>query len=281
MREALRSRHYSQRTEESYCLWVRRFIRFQNLRHPAEMGEAEINAFLSHLATHEKVSASTRNQALSALLFLYRNVLRRDLGDLGSVIRARKPRRLPVVLTKEEVKAVLAELEGAYGLIASLMYRSGLRLTECLSLWVQDIDVARGEILVRDGRGAKDRMTMLPEELKEPLRRHLRAVKATHERDLREGWGQVELPQAVAPKYPRAAADWRWRWVFPQARRWRNPRTGQQGRHHMHGSLVQKAVAQAVRRAGLTKRASCHAFRHSFATHLLADGTTSVQSRSS
>ncbi|BAS26851.1 integron integrase [Limnochorda pilosa] len=272
MREALRSRHYSRRTEESYRLWVRRFIRFHNLRHPAEMGEAEINAFLSHLATHEKVSASTQNQALSALLFLYRNVLRRHTGDLGSVIRARKPRRLPVVLTKDEVRAVLAELEGTYRLIASLMYGSGLRVTECLGLRVQDMDFARGEILVRDGKGAKDRVTMLPEALKEPLRRHLRTVKATHDRDLREGSGRVDLPQAIARKYPQAATDWRWQWVFPQARRWRNPTTGEQGRHHMHESLVQRAVAQAVRRARLTKRASCHTFRHSFATHLLADG---------
>jgi len=195
LREALRSRHYSRRTEQTYCLWVKRFIFFHNVRHPAEMAEPEINAFLTHLAVKEKVSASTQNQALSALLFLYRHVLGREIGELGEVIRARKPKRLPVVMTRDEVKAVLAQLTGDKWLMASLMYGAGLRLMECLRLRVQDIDFARNEITVRDGKGAKDRITMLPESLKKSLQEHLRKVKAIHERDLAEGWGRVQMPQ--------------------------------------------------------------------------------------
>mgnify|MGYP005841962645 FL=1 len=270
--EALRSRHYSRRTEQTYRLGVKRFIFFHNVRHPQEMAEPEINAFLSHLAIEKKVSASTQNQALSALLFLYRYVLDRDIGELGPMIRARKPRRLPVVLTREEVKAVLSRLKGQKWLIASLMYGTGLRLMECLRLRVQDLDFDRNEIVVRDGKGSRDRVTMLPSSLKAPLRNHLQRVKAIHERDLQEGWGNVQLPDALARKYPNAVREWRWQWVFPQERRWRNPRTGEEGRHHLHESIVQKAVTQAVREANLIKRASCHTFRHSFATHLLMDG---------
>jgi len=272
VRLALRARHYSRRTEEVYVMWIKRFIFFHGVRHPAEMGEPEINAFLTHLALKERVSASTQNQALSALLFLYRYVLRREVGDLGQVIRARRPSRLPVVLTREEVKAVLTRLQGDKWLMASLMYGAGLRLMECLRLRVQDIDFARNEITVRDGKGAKDRVTMLPESLKTPLQEHLRKVKAIHEKDLRDGYGRVPLPNALDRKYPNASGDWRWQWVFPQEHRWTNQKTEQQGRHHVHESIVQKAVTQAVREAGLTKRATCHTFRHSFATHLLADG---------
>jgi integron integrase len=199
-------------------------------------------------------------------------VLGREVGDLGQVIRARKPKRLPVVLTREEVKAVLSRLHGDKWLMASLIYGAGLRLMECLRLRVQDIDFARNEITVRDGKGAKDRVTMLPQSLKAPLQDHLRKVKAVHEKDLRDGWGRVQMPDALDRKYPNAPTDWRWQWVFPQEHRWTNPKTGQQGRHHVHESVVQKAVTQAVREAGLTKRATCHTFRHSFATHLLADG---------
>jgi integron integrase len=188
MREALRSRHYSRRTEQTYCQWVKRFIFFHKVRHPVEMGEAEINAFLTHLAVKEKVSASTQNQALSALLFLYRHVLGREVGDLSDVIRARKPKRLPVVITREEVKSVLANLTGDKWLMASLMYGAGLRLMECLRLRVQDVDFSRNEILVRDGKGAKDRITMLPESIKSPLQEHLKQVRAIHERDLADGW---------------------------------------------------------------------------------------------
>jgi integron integrase len=272
LHEALRSRHYSRRTEETYCHWVRRFIYFHNVRHPAEMAEPEINAFLTHLAVKQKVSASTQNQALSALLFLYRHVIGREVGDFGDVIRTRRPARLPVVMTREEVKAVLANLSGDKWLMASLMYGTGLRLMECLRLRVQDLDFSRNEILVRDGKGAKDRITMLPESLKAPLQDHLKQVMAIHEKDLAEGWGRVQMPNALDRKYPNAPKDWRWQWVFPQENRWRNTTTGEQGRHHVDESLVQKAVRDAVSRAGLTKRATCHTFRHSFATHLLEGG---------
>jgi integron integrase len=272
LREALHSRHYSRRTEQTYCHWVKRFIYFHKVRHPAEMGEPEINAFLTHLAVKERVTASTQTQALSAILFLYRHVIGREVGDLGHVIRARKPKRLPVVMTREEVKAVLASLTGDRGLMASLMYGAGLRLMECLRLRVQDIDFARQEILVRDGKGAKDRITMLPESLKGPLQDHLKRVKSIHERDLADGWGRVLMPSALDRKYPNAPKEWRWQWVFPQEKRWKNPKTGEEGRHHVDESLIQKAVREAVSRVGLTKRATCHTFRHSFATHLLEGG---------
>ncbi|MEW5995360.1 MAG: integron integrase [Candidatus Zixiibacteriota bacterium] len=272
LREALCSRHYSRRTEQTCCHWVKRYVHFHNLRHPDEIGEPEINAFLSHLALREKVSASTQNQALSALLFLYRHVLGREIGDLGEVIRARKPKRLPVVMTREEVKAVLSNLTGDKWLMASLMYGAGLRLMECLRLRVQDIDFSRNEILVRDGKGAKDRITMLPESLKAPLQDHLKRVKRVHEKDLADGWGRVLMPDALDRKYPNAPRDWRWQWVFPQENRWKNTKTGEEGRHHVDESLVQKAVREAVARAGLTKRATSHTFRHSFATHLLEGG---------
>ena len=272
VRLALRSRHYSRRTERTYLHWIRRFILFHRKRHPAEMAEPEINAFLTHLAVRGKVSASTQNQALSGLLFLYRHVLKQELGDLGDVIRARRPKRLPVVMTREEVKAVLGQLEGDKWLMASLMYGAGFRLMECLRLRVQDIDFETNQITVRDGKGSKDRRTMLPQIVKEPLREHLQRAKMTHEQDLADGYGRVALPYALARKYANAAAEWRWQWVFPQERRWTDPETGQKGRHHVHESVIQRAVKQAVRETGLTKRATCHTFRHSFATHLLEDG---------
>lgn len=272
MREALYSRHYSRRTEQTYCNWVKRFGHFHNVRHPAEMAEPEINVFLTRLAVKEKVAASTQNQALSALLFLYRHVIGREVGDLGEVIRARKPKRLPAIMTRDEVKAVLSNLSGDKWLMASLMYGAGLRLMECLRLRVQDIDFSRNEILVRDGKGAKDRITMLPESLKASLQDHLKKVKAVYDRDLTEGWGRVLMPDALDRKYPNAPKEWRWQWVFPQENRWRNTKSGEEGRHHVDESLVQKAVKAAVVKAGLTKRATCHTFRHSFATHLLEGG---------
>ena len=272
MHTALRSRHYSRRTEQSYSLWVRRFILFHGLRHPAEMGEAEINAFLTDLAVKRKVSASTQNQALAALLFLYRHVLGRKVGDLGDVIRARKPQRLPVVMTRDEVKTVLDHLGGDTRLMAALMYGGGLRLMECLRLRVQDIDFAQGEILVRDGKGGKDRVTVLPHSLMSPLKAHLKTVKRIHERDLAAGWGRVQLPDALARKYPKAPTDWSWQWVFPQQHRWRNATTGEQGRHHAHETIPQRAMKEAVQKAGVIKHASCHTLRHSFATHLLESG---------
>lgn len=231
--EVLRTRHYSRRTEQTYAHWIKRFICFHNVRHPAEMAEPEINTFLTHLAVKEKVSASTQNQALLALLFLYRHVLGREVGDLGEVIRARKPKRVPVVMTRDEVKAVLANLTGDKWLMASLMYGAGLRLMECLRLRVQDVDFTRNEILVRDGKGAKDRITMLPESLKAALQEHLSKVKAIHQRDLADGWGRVLLPDALDRKYPNAPKEWRWQWVFPQENRWKNTKTGEEGRHHI------------------------------------------------
>lgn len=227
LREALRSRHYSRLTEQAYCHWVRRFIFFHNVRHPVEMAEPEINAFLTHLAIKEKVSASTQNQALSALLFLYRHALGRAIGDLADVIRARRPKRLPVVLTREEVKAVLANLTGEKWLLANVIYGAGLRLMECLRLRVHHLDFAAGQITVREGKGFKDRVTMLPEAVKGPLRDHLARVRQTHQRDLADGYGRVPLPDALARKYPNAAAEWGWQWVFPQEHRWVNLRTGE------------------------------------------------------
>ena len=270
---AVQARHYSRRTEQAYAHWASRFLYFHPGRHPAEMAEADINRFLTHLAVTENVSASTQNQALAALLFLYRHVIGRDVGDLGEVIRARKPERLPVVMAREEVKAVLANLTGDKWLMAGIMYGAGLRLMECLRLRVQDIDFSRNEILVRDGKGAKDRITMLPESVRTPLHDHLAKVKAVHQQDVAEGWGRVQLPYALDRKYPNAPKDWRWQWVFPQEHRWVNTGTKEQGRHHIDESLVQKAVREAVRIAGLTKRATCHTFRHSFATHLLESGS--------
>jgi integron integrase len=269
LREALRSRHYSQRTEQAYCHWGKRFIYFYNIRYPAE---PEINAFLTHLAVRENASASTHNQALAALLFLYRHASGRKVGDLGDVICARKPARLSVVMARNEFKAVLSHLTSDKRPMASLLYGAGLRLMECLRLRVQDINFTRNEILVRDGKGAKDRITMLPGSLKAALQHHLKKVKAIHDSDMAQGWGRVQMPMALDRKYPNAPAKWRQQWVFPQGNRWINPQTKQQGRHHTDESLIQKAVRKAVSRARLTKRATCHRFRHSFATHLLEDG---------
>jgi integron integrase len=272
MRAALRARHYSPHTEQAYCLWVRRFIYYHGVRHPAEMAAPEINAFVTHLAVSERVSASTQTQALCALLFLYRHVLGREVGELRGLVRAHKPKRLPTVLTRDEVKAVLTKLDGDRRVAASLMYGSGLRLMECLHLRVQDVDLARAELVVRNGKGARDRITMLPRSLTPALKAHMRTAKAIHARDLADGWGRVELPAALGGKYPNAAADWSWQWVFPQQRRWKNTKTGEQGRHHIHETIVQRAVQEAVRAAGITKHAGCHTLRHSFATHLLEDG---------
>ncbi|TLM98736.1 MAG: integron integrase [Actinobacteria bacterium] len=272
LRRALKARHYSDRTVEAYSMWVRRYLYFHGLRHPSEMGEAEINAYVTYLAVEAKVSASTQTQALSALLFLYRHVLGYDVGDLGQVVRARKPVRVPVVLTRDEVRSVLNEMHGETRLMASILYGSGLRLSECLTLRVTDVDLQRGEITVFDGKGAKARVTMLPESLKVPLRRHLERVQAIHRADLADGWGRVVLPDALVRKYPNAAAEWRWQWVFPQQRRWVDVRTGQQGRHHCDPTVLQRAVKEAVRRSGVTKHAGCHTLRHSFATHLLESG---------
>ena len=242
------------------------------MRHPRQMGEAEINAFLSHLATEERVSASTQNQALAALLFLYRTVLGGDVGNLEGVIRARKRQRLPVVLTVGEVRAVLHHLDGAEALVAKLLYGGGLRLMEALRLRIKDVDLEQRCITVRCGKGDKDRRTVLPSSLVEPLKGHMNEVQHQHQNDLSAGWGAVELPHALERKYRNAAREWGWQWLFPQGRRWRDPRQNIEGRHHLDPSLVQRAVRAAVQAAGISKPATCHTFRHSFATHLLEQG---------
>ncbi len=236
------------------------------------MAEPEVNAFLTHLAVDRRVSASTQNQALAALLFLYEHVLGRPLDRLAGVVRANRPKRLPVVLTRPEVRRVLAELDGSYRLMGELMYGSGLRLLECLRLRVKDVDFDRGEITVRGGKGNKDRVTMLPDAVRPALTAHLRRVKELHERDLAAGFGRVFLPDALGRKFPAAAAEFRWQYVFPSAKLSVDPRGGQTRRHHAHEAAVSRAVAAAVRRAGLTKRATSHSFRHSFATHLIEAG---------
>jgi integron integrase len=275
VRAAVRMRHYSIRTEEAYAGWIRRFVLFHGKRHPDEMGEAEINAFISDLATRGRVASSTQTQALSALLFLYRQVLGRPVESLGDVVRARRPERLPVVLTREEVKAVLARLDGSPRLVATLLYGTGLRLMECLRLRVKDVDFALNQILVRDGKGMKDRLTMLPVALRQPLQRHLATVRALHEADLREGFGAVYLPNALARKYPSAARWWGWQWVFPAATRSIDPRApgNQKRRHHLGETFIQRAVQRAVGEARIGKHATCHTLRHSFATHLLESGS--------
>jgi integron integrase len=273
VREAIRLRHGSRSTEKSYVGWIRRYILFHGKRHPAEMGAPEVTRFLSSLAVQGKVAASTQNQALSALLFLYRHVLHQDLPWLDDVVRARRPARLPVVLTRDEVRAVVAELHGTPRLMAALLYGSGLRLLECCRLRVQDIDFGMNQIVVRDGKGAKDRVTMLPVVAKPVLTQHLRLVKRQHEADLARGAGWVELPSALARKYPSAGREWPWQWVFPATRYYVDRGTGQRRRHHLHESVVQRRVVEAVRRLRIiAKRATPHTFRHSFATHLLEDG---------
>jgi integron integrase len=270
-REELQTRHYARRTVKTYELWLRRLLRFHGMRHPRDMGSAEVNAFLTHLAVDLKVSASTQNQALASLLFLYRELLERDL-ELEGVVRARTRRRLPVVLSEAEVRAVRDRLEGQPALVVGLLYGSGLRLMEALRLRVKDLDFERRELTVRDGKGGKDRLTLLPQSLVAELQQHLLGVRRLHQADLAAGWGRVLMPNALARKYPNADREWAWQWVFPQEHRWHDRASGIQGRHHLDPSIVQKAVKRAVAEAGVTKSASCHTFRHSFATHLLERG---------
>ncbi len=272
VRNELRIRRCSLRTEEAYIGWVRRYIRFHDRRHPREMGAAEMSEFLSWLAVHEKVSASTQNQAHAALLFLYGKVLQTELVGLEKVVRAKKPARLPSVLTKEETMALLGHLEGEARLAALLMYGAGLRLLECLRLRVKDIDFGLNVVMVRGGKGGKDRRTLLPAVLKPLLTTHLEEVKALHERDLASGFGDVWLPESLAVKAPMAAKFWGWQWVFPSRRQSKDPRGGRVGRHHLDESVIQRAVKSAVELAGISKHASSHTLRHSFATHLLQDG---------
>lgn len=272
LRDLLRSRHYSLRTEESYVDWARRYILFHGKRHPRELGGDAILAFLNHLALDLNVSASTQNQARCAVLFLYRELLQVEPGELGAVAAAKKPRRLPTVLTRSEVRAVIAELSGVHRLMAQLLYGSGLRLMECLRLRVKDLDFEAHQLTVRDGKGMHDRVTMLPESLVDPLRAHLAHVRQLHDQDLAEGYGEVFLPFALARKAPHAARAWGWQYVFPASQRSLDPRSGVMRRHHLHESALQRAVREAVRASGVTKHASCHTFRHSFATHLIEGG---------
>jgi integron integrase len=272
VRLAIRARHYSPKTEESYVHWIKRFIFFHNKRHPAKMGEKEIARFLSSLASELHVSASTQNQALNAILFLYRNVMRKEIGYVAGVLRAKRPQRLPVVLTRQEVKSILGVLDGSDWLMVMFLYGAGLRLMECLQLRVKDIDFTANQILVRAGKGDKDRHTMLPAAVKETLAKHLQLVKQQHERDLASGLGRVTLPNALDRKYPNAGREWGWQWVFPAGSHFTDRVTGEQRRHHVHETVLQKTVKLAVRKAGVAKPATPHTFRHSFATHLLEDG---------
>jgi integron integrase len=263
VRARLRMKHYSPRTEQAYVYWVERYVRFHGVRHPAELGAAELTRFLGSLAQGRRVSASTQNQALAALLFLYREVLGLRVGWLATLVRAQGPRRLPCVLTRAEVRAVLGRLRGVERMVAALLYGSGLRLLEALQLRVKDIDFERGEIVVRRGKGAKDRVTVLAEGQKLALRRYLERVRLEHERDVGARGGWVDLPEA---------REWAWQWVFPARRLVEDSATGQRPRHHLHPTVVQRAFRAAVRASGITKPASCHTLRHSFATHLLEAG---------
>lgn len=271
--EAVRVRHLSRSTEKTYLYWTRRFILYHGKRHPLEMGKAEVEDFLTHLAVDGHVSASTQNQAFSALLFLYRKVLERELGWLEDVVRAKRPSRTPTVFTHAEATAILRRLHGTNWLIGKLLYGSGLRGVEALRLRVKNLQFDRLQIEVRDAKGQKDRLTILPQTVVEPLRRHLVPVRHAHERAMRDGYGGVELPNALARKYPRAPFEWAWQYVFPAPRPSVDPRSGARRRHHLDRSTVQRAVRRAMQQAQVDKQGGLHTFRHSFATRLLEQGT--------
>ena len=272
VRMACRIRHYSLRTEDCYAQWIRRFILFHDKRHPREMGTPEINAFLTDLAVRGHVAASTQNQAFAAILFLYQKVLETDPGKIIGVIRANRPKRLPIVLTKSEIRLVHAQLEGTYLLIAQLLYGSGMRLLEGLRLRVKDLDFERNEITVREGKGDKDRRTMLPESLKPALIQHLERVRLLHQKDLARGFGEVQMPTALDRKLRGAAKEWKWQYVFPSANLSIDPRSAIKRRHHAHEGTMSREISNAVTRSSIGKRATSHSFRHSFATHLLEAG---------
>lgn len=269
----MRLRHLSPRTEEAYLSWMRRYHDFNDRKDPTRFGAERVTAFLSHLATDLDVSASTQNQALAAILFLYREVLEIELPWLEEVVRAKPSDRLPVVMSRDKVRAVLSQMEGLPRLMATVLYGSGLRLMECCTLRVKDLDFQRQQIVVRQGKGAKDRVTLFPRPLHEPLRAQLQAVRAQHQADLARGAGWVDLPDALDRKLRSDGQSWPWQWVFPATRTYRHEESGQLRRHHLHETVVQRAVKDAVRASGIPKRATCHTFRHSFATHLLEDGT--------
>jgi integron integrase len=272
VRDTIRLKHYSYRTEESYVQWIRRYILFHGKRHPLEMGSAEIEAFLTDLAVNQQVAASTQNQALSALLFLYRAVLKQELDMSIDAVRAKRSRYLPTVLTREEVLAVIQNLPGVHQLFVQVLYGSGLRLTEGLQLRVKDVDFAQRQILVRDGKGKESRVTMLPSSLIDPLKHQLEKAKAIHQQDLDRGLGSVYLPFALERKYPQADRQWIWQFIFPSDRFSQDPRSGVTRRHHLHETGIQRSIKLAVQLAGIQKRVGCHTFRHSFATHLLQNG---------
>jgi len=272
VREVIRLRHYSIRTEQAYVQWIRRFIVFHGKKHPRGMGSAEVTAFLSDLAVRRNVSASTQTQALNAILFLYRDVLKVPLPWLTEIEKAKRPQRLPVVFTRQEVKALLARLDGTPWLMASLIYGGGLRLMECLRLRIKDVDFQYGQLVIRDAKGQKDRVTILAHSLIEPLRTHLAKVRQLHENDIAAGFGRVYLPNALEHKYPNANLEWGWQYLFPSSRRSLDPRTGVERRHHAPEDALQRAIKQAIRDAGIVKPGSVHTLRHSFATHLLESG---------
>ena len=270
--EAIRLRHYSRSTEKTYIGWIKRYIYFHHKQHPRDLGAQEVVAFLTHLAVQRNVAPSTQNQAFNALMFLYRVVLDRPIEGLKGVVRAKQRQKIPVVLTQEEINAVLRNLDGFYWLAACLMYGSGLRLMECLRLRVMNLDFLRRAIYVHNGKGGKDRVVTLSDELILPLQRHLANRRQMHEKDLADGVGSVYLPHALARKYPNAPTEWGWQYVFPASRRSIDPRSGVERRHHFDEKAIQRAVKQAIRKAGIHKPASCHTLRHSFATHLLERG---------
>jgi integron integrase len=272
VRNVIRCKHYSIRTEQSYVDWIKRYIYFHNKRHPKDMGESHISDFLTYLAVNKKVASSTQNQAMCALVFLYREVLKKDIGDFEGLIRAKKPQKLPVVFTREEVKQILIQLNGTNWLMGQLIYGAGLRVMECVRLRVKDLDFGYGQIVVRDGKGKKDRVTMLPHIIVKELQRHLLKVKKIHELDLKAGFGTVYLPYALERKYKNANINWSWQYVFPASRRSIDPRSGIERRHHISETVPQRAVRKAIRDCGITKAGSCHSLRHSFATHLLEAG---------
>ncbi len=272
VRGLIRVKHLSYRTEETYIGWIRRYILFHDKRHPKDMGAAEVQVFLTHLAVEGNVAASTQNQAFAALLFLYQQVLQKPLGNIEDVVRAKLPKRLPDVLTKDEVNRVLAYMRGEEWLVANLLYGAGLRLLEGLRLRVKDVDFEYKQITVRDGKGAKDRVTVLPKKIITPLKEHLARVRLLHEEDLRLGFGEVYLPFALDRKYKNTATEWIWQYIFPAAKRSYDPRSDKLRRHHLSPSIIQRAVKNAVAQAAIFKKASPHILRHSFATHLLEAG---------
>lgn len=265
--------HYSRKTEKSYIGWIVRYLRFYDYKvHPKDLGELDIQRFLTHLATEGNVAAATQRQALNAIVFLYKKVLKIELGDFSQFTRPKKPRRLPVVLSRDEVDLVMQGLSGVHWLVAMLLYGAGLRLNEALSLRIKDVDFDRKTVSVRDGKGGKDRVSVLPLSLSQSLQAHLVFVKQQHQRDIAAGFGTVYLPNALAKKYPNSATEWKWQYVFPASTISTDPRSNARRRHHLHDTTIQKAVRRAVRKSGITKQASCHTLRHSFATHLLEDG---------